>query len=160
VGLESGLGRDYIKIICLCRESNPGRLDCSRHQPILTELPQFLIIFSNGYKLWSSLLCSFLQPPVTSSFYIYSPQRPILKHPQSVRFQVLTAASMKFRVSWDVLPSSQVTLTDVSEVCTTSIIALVMEAVRTSETSVNIYLTTRQYIPEDSKLPPQSVFFR
>jgi hypothetical protein len=27
-----------------------------------------------------------------------------------------------------------------------------MEAVRTSETSVNIYLTTRQYIPEDSKL--------
>jgi hypothetical protein len=27
-----------------------------------------------------------------------------------------------------------------------------MEAVCTSETSVNIYLTTRQYIPEDSKL--------
>jgi hypothetical protein len=27
-----------------------------------------------------------------------------------------------------------------------------MEAVRTSETSVNIYLTTQQYIPEDSKL--------
>jgi hypothetical protein len=27
-----------------------------------------------------------------------------------------------------------------------------MEAVRTSETSVSIYLTTRQYIPEDSKL--------
>jgi hypothetical protein len=31
-------------------------------------------------------------------------------------------------------------------------IALMMEAVRTSETSVNIYLTKRQYIPEDSKL--------
>jgi hypothetical protein len=27
-----------------------------------------------------------------------------------------------------------------------------MEAVRTSKTSVNIYLTTWQYIPEDSKL--------
>jgi hypothetical protein len=27
-----------------------------------------------------------------------------------------------------------------------------MEVVRTSETSVNNYLTTRQYIPEDSKL--------
>jgi hypothetical protein len=27
-----------------------------------------------------------------------------------------------------------------------------MEAVRTSETSVTIYLTTRQYIPKDSKL--------
>jgi hypothetical protein len=33
-----------------------------------------------------------------------------------------------------------------------TIIALMMEAVRTSETSVSIYLTTRQYIPEDSKL--------
>jgi hypothetical protein len=29
---------------------------------------------------------------------------------------------------------------------------VLMEAVRTSETSVNIYLTTRQYISEDSKL--------
>jgi hypothetical protein len=43
-------------------------------------------------------------------------------------------------------------LTDVSEVRTASIIALMMEAVRTSETSVNIYLTTRHYIPEDSEL--------
>jgi hypothetical protein len=33
-----------------------------------------------------------------------------------------------------------------------SLIALMMEVVRTSETSVNIYLTTRQYLPEDSKL--------
>jgi hypothetical protein len=32
------------------------------------------------------------------------------------------------------------------------IIALMIEALRTSETSVNIYLTTRQYITEDSKL--------
>jgi hypothetical protein len=43
--------------------------------------------------------------------------------------------------------------TDVSEACTFSInSAMMMEAVRTSETSVNIYLTTGQYIPEDSKL--------
>jgi hypothetical protein len=40
-------------------------------------------------------------------------------------------------------------LTDVSEVCTASIIALIMEAVRTSETSVNFNVTTRRYIPED-----------
>jgi hypothetical protein len=33
-----------------------------------------------------------------------------------------------------------------------SLIALMMETVCTSETSVNIYLTTRQYIPEDYKL--------
>jgi hypothetical protein len=32
------------------------------------------------------------------------------------------------------------------------IIALMMEAVRTSETSVNFNVTTRRYIPEDSKL--------
>jgi len=45
-----------------------------------------------------------------------------------VRFQVLTAASMKFRiVFWDGM----------------------MEAVRTSETSVDNYFT-RQYIPEDN----------
>jgi hypothetical protein len=31
-------------------------------------------------------------------------------------------------------------------------IALVMEAVRISETSVNFNVTTRRYIPEDSKL--------
>jgi hypothetical protein len=30
--------------------------------------------------------------------------------------------------------------------------ALMMEAVRTSETSVNFNVTTRRYIPEDSKL--------
>jgi hypothetical protein len=45
---------------------------------------------------------------------------------------------LKFRVFWDILPNDE--------------IALVMEAVRTSEMSVNIYLTTRQYIPEDSEL--------
>jgi hypothetical protein len=33
-----------------------------------------------------------------------------------------------------------------------AMIALMMEAAHTSETSVNIYLTTGQYIPEDSKL--------
>jgi hypothetical protein len=44
-------------------------------------------------------------------------------------------------------------LTDVSEVHTASIIiALTMEAVRTSVTSVNYNVTTRRYIPENSKL--------
>jgi hypothetical protein len=46
-----------------------------------------------------------------------------------VRFQVLTAAGMMFRiVFWDILQ---------------------MEAVRTSETSVDNHFT-RQYIPEDN----------
>jgi hypothetical protein len=50
--------------------------------------------------------------------------------------------------------------TDVSEVRAASIIramgnwliALMIEAARTSETSVDIQLRTRQYIPEDSEL--------
>jgi hypothetical protein len=54
---------------------------------------------------------------------------------------------------------SQVDVTDVSEVRTVSIIALMMEAVCTSETSVSIYLTIRQYIPEDSKLQRKEVFY-
>jgi hypothetical protein len=41
--------------------------------------------------------------------------------------------------------------TDVSEVRAASIIALMMEVARISETSVDIQLTS-QYIPEDSEL--------
>jgi hypothetical protein len=41
--------------------------------------------------------------------------------------------------------------TDVSEVSAASIIALMMEVARISETSVDIQLT-RLYIPEDSEL--------
>jgi hypothetical protein len=33
-----------------------------------------------------------------------------------------------------------------------SLIALMMEAARTSETSIDMHLRTRQYIPEDSEL--------
>jgi hypothetical protein len=43
-------------------------------------------------------------------------------------------------------------LTDVSEILTVSRqgdIALMMEAIHTSETSVNFNVTTRRYIPED-----------
>jgi hypothetical protein len=42
--------------------------------------------------------------------------------------------------------------TDVSEVSAASIIVLMTEAASTSETSVDIELRTRQYIPEDSEL--------
>jgi hypothetical protein len=44
-------------------------------------------------------------------------------------------------------------LAEVSDLRTASIIiALMMEAVRNSETSVNFNVTTRRYISEDSKL--------
>jgi hypothetical protein len=55
-----------------------------------------------------------------------------------LRLQVLMAASMKFRVFWNVAPCS--------------LVVLMMEAVRTSEMSVYSNETTWSYIPEDSKL--------
>jgi hypothetical protein len=61
-----------------------------------------------------------------------------------MRLQVLTAASMKLRIFWDVLRC----------------IALMMEAARTSETSVDIQLRTRQYISEDSELRSNFIIAR
>jgi hypothetical protein len=49
------------------------------------------------------------------------------------------AVYLKFRNFWDILRAAP-------------IIRAMMEAARTSETSVDISLTTRQYIPEDSEL--------
>jgi hypothetical protein len=71
-----------------------------------------------------------------------------------VRFQVVTAVSTKFRVFWDVLQCSQI---DVDRCFRSACflhyqgdecIALMMEAARTSETSVDNYFT-RKYTPED-----------
>jgi hypothetical protein len=71
-----------------------------------------------------------------------------------VRFKVLTEASMKFRfVLWDVLPCKIIVDRRFRGVCclhhhgAASIIALMMEAARTSKTSVDNYFTW-QYIPE------------
>jgi hypothetical protein len=67
-------------------------------------------------------------------------------------YEVLTAFIIRaMSVSWK--------LTDVSEVLTASIIrALMMEAVSTSEMSVNFYETTWHNIPEDGRLLTASVF--
>jgi hypothetical protein len=51
----------------------------------------------------------------------------------------------KFTVFWDFAPSSQLEFGR-------SFIALIMEAVRISETSAHLNVITRRYIPEDSKL--------
>jgi hypothetical protein len=58
---------------------------------------------------------------------------------------------MRFRVFWDVAPRSHVE----DDPCFRDAyypIALMMEAVRTSETSVSFNVTTRSYIPENSKV--------
>jgi hypothetical protein len=58
---------------------------------------------------------------------------------------------MKMAVFWVVAPCSLVVV-DISEMFSASIIALMMEAVSTSETSVKFYQTTRRNNPEDSHL--------
>jgi hypothetical protein len=75
-----------------------------------------------------------------------------------VRFQVLTAASIKMAVLWVYAPCSLVKFTDVSEALAASIIkavsaeCLMMEGVSTSKTSVNFYQTRQRNSPEDSHL--------
>jgi hypothetical protein len=58
---------------------------------------------------------------------------------------LLCGTSVKFRGFWDVAPCSHVEVDH-------RYIALIIAAVRTSETSVKFNVTTRHYIPEDSKL--------
>jgi hypothetical protein len=60
-----------------------------------------------------------------------------------VRFQVLTAATMKMLVFWD---NEQCNLVEVER------IDLIMQKVSTSETSVYFIDTTRRNIPEGSNL--------
>jgi hypothetical protein len=55
-----------------------------------------------------------------------------------VRYQVIVAASMKMAVFWDVAPCRLVLDSSTIRV----IIALIMEAAGTTETSVNFYQTT------------------
>jgi hypothetical protein len=76
-----------------------------------------------------------------------------LSNPQ-MRFQVLTAASIKLTVFWDVAPCSPVETDRRFRGAYCLWAALMMEAVSTSETSVNFYETTRSNIPEDSHLHP------
>jgi hypothetical protein len=61
------------------------------------------------------------------------------------------AASMKFRIFCDALPCSQI---DIDR----RFIRAMMEAARTSETSVDIDLITRQYISEESELHAYLLF--
>jgi hypothetical protein len=63
-----------------------------------------------------------------------------------MRFQVLTAASMKMVVFWVVASCGLLEVTSI-------IRALMMDAAITTETSLNFYQTPRRNIPEDSHTP-------
>jgi hypothetical protein len=65
--------------------------------------------------------------------------------PHCATFEFLKATSMKMTVFWDIAPCS---LGETERWW----IALMMEAVSTSETSVNFSQTTRHIIPEDGHL--------
>jgi hypothetical protein len=84
---------------------------------------------------------------------------------RSVRYQVLTAASMKTTVCCDVAPCSLIEVYHrrLRGACCLHhqdlmIIALIMEARSTSDTSVNFYQTTRRYTPEDGHLQGLNFF--
>jgi hypothetical protein len=62
-----------------------------------------------------------------------------------------TTYSIKMTVFWDVAPCSLAEVYSLFRGVFDEI-ALMMEAVRTSETSANFYQTTRRNIPEDSHL--------
>jgi hypothetical protein len=64
-----------------------------------------------------------------------------------------------YRVFWGVAPCSHVEVDRRFRGAYCPIIALIMEAVRTSETSVNFNVTTRRYIQEDSKRLVSCSFF-
>jgi hypothetical protein len=59
---------------------------------------------------------------------------------------------MKMTASWVLRCVVALKFTDVPEVRTASIITLTMEAVRTSEISVNLYTTTQRKIPKGCHL--------
>jgi hypothetical protein len=63
---------------------------------------------------------------------------------------VQTENVSKMTVFWQFFPCIIEKLIDVSEVLTTSIIALMMEAVSIIETSADFYETIRRNVPEDT----------
>jgi hypothetical protein len=75
---------------------------------------------------------------------------------KQVGFEVLTAVRTKMTVFWVVEPCSLVEVYQRFRgpwcLQSSRLIALMMEAARTSEKLVNFYQTTRRYHPEDSHL--------
>jgi hypothetical protein len=79
-----------------------------------------------------------------------------------MRFQVLTAANMKIRAVWDITPCSPVVVdrrfrgADCLHNQDDVFITRLLEAVRTSETSVCYNETTRRNRPENKTIPETS----
>jgi hypothetical protein len=74
-----------------------------------------------------------------------------------VRFEVLTAASMKMDVFWVVAPCSMVEVNRRFRGTAASIIRTLTTEASTSETSVHFYHSTRRNNPEDSHIQAMEV---
>jgi len=71
--------RSATEIVYIFHLYHPYCMSWQFHPHLMT-----LIISGEACKLWSSLLCSLLQPPSTSSQVIYSPQHHVVRHPQCI----------------------------------------------------------------------------
>ena len=79
------------------------RATCPAHHIILDFITR--TIFGEQYRSLSSSLCSFLHSPVTSPLLNpkYSPQHPVLKHPQPLSCWVTMVHTHTFSTSFDFL---------------------------------------------------------
>jgi hypothetical protein len=107
------------------------------------------------------LLIYTMAQQTASVFFSYANTWLCCWHEKCLRFQVLTAASTEMTVFWTVAPCSLVEVyRRLRGACGlhnqgddhSSLIALMMEATSTSETSVNVYQTTQRNSPEDGHL--------
>jgi hypothetical protein len=94
-------------------------------------LPQWFLRYANSILRFDDEILVSKQASTVSSELVN----------ELLRFQVLTAASMKMTVFWDVAPCSLVEISGPDD-----------GAASTSKTSVNFYQTTQRNNPEDSHL--------
>jgi hypothetical protein len=77
-----------------------------------------------------------------------SEHRQVVNKIQNVRFEVFTAVTMKNAVFWDVPPCRSCVAPDHAGSSLADFSILKMDAIRSSETSVDT-TSTRRHIPED-----------
>jgi hypothetical protein len=97
-------------------------------------------------------ICQTTQLNILQGSHLYTCRCDNIKSPRQIVCYYGTISLLKFSVFWDVASCSHIEADRFSEVRTVSIIRATMEAERTSETSVNFNVTTRRYIPKDSKI--------